>query len=246
METQIPDLSPDEILTPINDGLSIIERRDGHTFGTDALLLASFVRKRPDYIAADFGAGTGVISLLCACRGKFAHIHAVEIQPEYASLIARNAKRCGFCDRITPHCADVRRFTPERELDVVFSNPPYMGADGIASPSRARQIARHEVCGNLDDFCAAASRVLRFGGLFYTVTACDRTVDLLCSMRHNGMEPKRLLWVCHDEHHAPSLLLAEAKKGAKPGVRVEKILHMYRGGEMTADYRAIISNQDQR
>ena len=244
MDTQaakkMPALEDGEILTPINDGIRLIERKDGLAFSTDALLLASFVRRRPDYIAADFGAGTGAISLLCAARGTFSHIHAVEIQKESAAIAQRNVDLNGLAGKITVHCADVRDFAPEKELDVVFSNPPYMGNGGIESPSQARQIARHEVCGDLSDFCAAASRTLKFGGLFYCVTSCDRTADLFCAMRANGLEPKRMRFVCYDCDHAPSLVLTEAKKGAKAGVIAEKILFLYHNGEMTAEYRKMI------
>lgn len=236
-------LQQDEILTPINDGLVLIEKKDGLTFGTDALLLAAFVRRQSRFTAADFGSGTGVISLLCAARNKFAHIHAIEIQPQYAALIGRNAAQNGLTDRITPHCADVRDWNGG-QLDAVFSNPPYMVKSGLAAKNEGRQIARHEMHGTLADFCAAAGRVLRYGGLFYTVCRPDRTADLFCAMRQYGLEPKRTVWVYRDPDHAPALILTEAKKGARAALRVERPLFLYRDGQVSADYRYILENGD--
>ena len=64
----------------INEHLSLTSMTDGLTFGTDAYLLSAYVRRRARGRAVDLGSGTGVIALLCAQRGAFAHIHAVELQ----------------------------------------------------------------------------------------------------------------------------------------------------------------------
>ncbi|MBR6795384.1 MAG: SAM-dependent methyltransferase, partial [Clostridia bacterium] len=55
----------------VNENLIIKQRSDGLLFGTDALLLASFVRRSPKAIAVEFGSGSGIISLLCAKKGFF-------------------------------------------------------------------------------------------------------------------------------------------------------------------------------
>ena len=57
------NLQPDERLDEINENLSLIQKKDGLTFGTDAFLLAAFMKSRVK-TAADFGSGTGVASLL--------------------------------------------------------------------------------------------------------------------------------------------------------------------------------------
>ena len=55
-----PILLPDERLDVINEGLRLIQKKNGLTFGTDAYLLAAFVRPSPRAIAADLGSGTGI------------------------------------------------------------------------------------------------------------------------------------------------------------------------------------------
>lgn len=71
METKIALLG-DERLDVVNENITLIQKKSGLTFGTDALLLAAFVRGSGSGIAADFGAGTGIVSFLTAARGKFA------------------------------------------------------------------------------------------------------------------------------------------------------------------------------
>ena len=61
----------------INEQLSLTSMKEGLTFGTDAYLLSAYVRRRTRGRAVDLGSGTGVIALLCAQTGTYAHIHAV-------------------------------------------------------------------------------------------------------------------------------------------------------------------------
>ena len=75
-----------ERIDVVNDSIRLIQRSDGLTFGTDALLLAAYVRGSATSRAIEFGAGSGIVSLLCATRKKAAHILAVEVQSEFAEL----------------------------------------------------------------------------------------------------------------------------------------------------------------
>ena len=59
-------LLPNERLDKVNENITLIQKKDGLTFGTDAFLLASFIKSTPSKTAAELGAGTGIISLLRA------------------------------------------------------------------------------------------------------------------------------------------------------------------------------------
>lgn len=221
----------DERLDDINEYLKIIQKKDGLTFTSDAYLLAAFVSSTHAR-CADLGAGTGVVSLICAQKGKAQHTWAVELQAEFAALIARNAALNSLADRITPVHADVRKVGRELTggaLDAVFSNPPYFRAGaGIAAKNRMLHDARFEENGNFADFAACAARLLRGAGSFYVVHRAERITDVLCAMRAAGIEPKRLLFVCPDEKSGPNLLLCEGKKGAGAGLAIAPPLIMYR------------------
>ena len=54
----------------INARLTLREHRSGIRYGTDALLLASFVRGRRNAKCADLGTGCGVIPLLLLASGR--------------------------------------------------------------------------------------------------------------------------------------------------------------------------------
>ena len=50
--------------------LEIFEPLSGFSTGTDAVLLSAFVKGRPSEAAVELGAGTGVVSLICAAKRK--------------------------------------------------------------------------------------------------------------------------------------------------------------------------------
>lgn len=229
------ELFDDETLTPVNDGLSLIQKKDGLTFGSDAYLLAAYVRRQSRAKAADLGSGTGIIPLLMLARDKVASVTALEVQPGFAGLIERNARLNSFEDRLSAVCADIREYKPGQglagqglgSLDVVTANPPYMKTSGRRNESERKYIARHEVMGGVADFCKAAARLLRNGGLFYVVWRPDRLGGLMSGLACAGLEPKRMTFVHSRAGLPPCLVLCEAKKEASEGLFVTPPLIMY-------------------
>lgn len=215
----------------INENLTLRVRTDGLTFGTDAYLLYAYLPKKRVHSAVDLGAGTGVISLLVLSGEKAERIHAIEIQPDFAELIEKNAAENRLSDRLTVRCKDVRELTLSDvggRCELVFANPPYL-ADGCGmhAPSDALNIARREIHGTISDFASAAARLLGDGGSFAVVYRPDRMVELFCAMRASLIEPKRLTPVCPRAGTPPCLILCEGRKGGAPGLYVTKPLILY-------------------
>ena len=224
-------LFPDERLDEVNEEIRLIQKKQGLTYGTDAYLLAAYVRPQPRARAVDLGSGTGILPLLLLKRNKIAHVTAVEIQESFAKLIGRNAALNGLSDRMTPLCADVRALQANLlggEVDLVVSNPPYMKCNaGKRNLHDEKYIARHEVCGNITDFCHAAARILRFGGRFACVWRPDRLTELLAAMHDVSLEPKRMTFVHADADAEPCSVLIEAVKGGAPSLRISPPLFLY-------------------
>ncbi|MBQ8401233.1 MAG: methyltransferase [Clostridia bacterium] len=225
-------LLPGERLDEINEDLRLIRKMDGLTFGTDAYLLSAFLKMSPRSTGAELGGGTGVLSLLALTKQKLAHTDVYEIQPEFAELCRRNAALNGLDDRMRVTAGDVRDIVGEQRLDVVYSNPPYMKADcGRENAAGAMNIARREVHGNIGDFCHAAGRLLRHGGTFSVVYRPDRWADLVCALRENSLEVKRVVFVYPSAADRPCLVLTEAKKGAASGMVIAPPLCIYTGAD---------------
>ena len=71
-------LLPDEKLEPLGNNMKIVVSSD-HTFGTDAVLLASFASPKRKDKALDMGTGCGIIPLIW-CKGETKDITAIDIQ----------------------------------------------------------------------------------------------------------------------------------------------------------------------
>ncbi|MBP3666104.1 MAG: methyltransferase [Clostridia bacterium] len=213
-----------EIIHEVNEHIRLIQNTDGLTFGTDAYLLAAYVRPKKSAAAVDLGSGTGIIPLLCLAKGKAARFTAAEIQPSFCGLIGRNAALNGMGDRLTPLCADVREIKAQAvgsEVDLVTANPPYMAPNsGARNETDEKYIARHEVCGTVKDFCEAAGRLLKHGGRFCCVFRPERLGDLFEGLRTAHLEPKRMTLVHATYAASPSMVLVEAVKYAAPGMIV--------------------------
>ncbi len=222
-----------ERIDEVNDKLKLIQNTDGLTFGTDALLLAGYISgKYKD--GCELGGGTGIISMLLLTREKVGNIKLLEVQEEYAELSRKNAELNSLCERLIPVHTDIRDYKSDREFDIVFSNPPYMKtSSGKANILDKKNISRHEVCGDITDFCKSGARLLKFGGIFAAVYRPDRLTDIIAAMRTSGLEPKRMTFVYADTRSESSMVLIEAKKGAKSGIMLTMPLIIYEDNSHT-------------
>ncbi len=201
-----------------------------HRFGTDAFLLSDFANPEKDTKAADLGTGCGIIPLLWHRRRLCSSIVGLEIRPEGAELARQSVALSNAEDRISILCGDLkehRSLFPAASFDLVACNPPYkMKGTGIPSATEAALTARHEHTCTLDDVCKAAAYMLRFGGRFVLCHRPERLTDILCTLRENALEPKKVRFVMQRPDKAPWLVLVEGKRFAKNGLIVLPPLYM--------------------
>jgi tRNA1(Val) A37 N6-methylase TrmN6 len=235
----------DERVDEVNDKLTLIQKPDGLTFGTDALLLAGYVSGKFGR-GCELGGGSGIISMLLVTRDKINTVTVYEVQKEYADLIRRNAEHNRLEDRISAEHKDIRELTADEDCEIAFTNPPYMKCDsGAQNATDAKTIARHEICGDIRDFCKAAAKKLKFGGSFYAVYRPDRLSDIMAAMRECKLEPKRMTFVHGSALSTPSMVLVEGRRGGKPGVKLTRPLILYPDASVTeygADGNYIMNN----
>lgn len=241
------EIKNDERIDEVNESITLIQKKNGLTFGTDAYLLAAYMYNNASGIAVELGGGTGIISLLLRARNRFNKIYVSEIQGEFCDVISRNIDLNGM-ENVFVLEGDVRELSPNDiggEADVVFSNPPYMKTNsGKQNANEYKYIARHEVFGNIDDFCKSAYRLLKYGGRFYVVYRPDRLSELILALNKNKLEPKKMTFVQADTESAPSMVLIEAKKGASPSLTLTRPLILYndKNKSMSNDAKTIYEN----
>ena len=211
---------------------------------TDCVLLADFVNTAGAERGIDLGCASGALMLLLLERAPGLRMTGLEIVPEAASLARENMALNGFEARggiVTGDIRDHRALFRVGSFDLVVCNPPYFPQGSGAVPKEAaRAAARSELLCTLPELCAASAFLLHTGGRACFVHRPERLSELLVCMTAAGLEPKRLRLVCRDADTAPSLVLAEGRRGGKPGLTIEPSLYLYGpDGAESAEYKRI-------
>lgn len=209
----------------LGEGYSVCVSAE-HRFGTDAFLLAEFSAPRRKDSVCDLCSGNGIVALLMSRNFHPERIYAVELQDKAYRQLCLSAKESNAYEILPVH-ADLRQWRAQAQLDLVTCNPPYkVDNTGIKNDSDEVTIARHETMCSIDDVCLAARRSLRYGGRLCICNRPERLADVICSMRANGIEPKRLRTVQKDRSSDPWLILVEGRLGGSPFMRIESPLYI--------------------
>jgi len=227
------------------DGLrdvKLYQRKDGYRFSVDALLLYSFVNVRHVKAAVDLGAGSGVIGLLLARKYIAARILLVELQPSLYRLTERNISLNGLGERVSAVMMDVAHLhekCPAMSYDIAVSNPPFRKpTSGRLSRGEERAVARHELRLRLPELAKSASYLLRARGRFFMIYHPERVVEVFDSLRAEGLEPKRIRFVHNNVDSVSKMVLVEAVKDGRTGLKTERPLILYRkDGSYTDEVR---------
>ena len=228
MLTDKIELLDSEHIEDLGEGVGVVVSKQ-HTFGTDAMLLASFANPKRNDVACDFGSGCGIIPFLWLRDGKCKEITAIEIQENGCNQMLRSSE-LNETDKITILNRDLKEIDDLKtgNFDLVTMNPPYkIENGGIKNDEEYATIARHETFCNMNDIAKSAARLLRFGGKLCICHRPERVFDAMFAMRENGIEPKTLRFVSKKGDTQPWLVLIEGKRGAKNGLKVEKNLVAY-------------------
>lgn len=203
---------------------------DIHTFGTDAFLLYDFANVRHKETACDLCSGCGIIPLLMLRDKLVKPVTAVEIQEDACGLMKRAVSMSLLDGRLNIVNKDLKQIRNEfaaGSFDLLTVNPPYFPVgSGYDCEDEPHRLIRSEVGCTLEDIVRQAAWLLRSGGRMCMCHRPERLTDIICSMRENRIEPKRLRFVAKNEKSAPWLVLIEGKKDAKPSLSIEKTLYM--------------------
>ncbi len=228
-------LKPGETMDRIAGGrLIIIQKERGYRFSLDSLLLAGFVRLKPDDYLADLGAGSGIIASLLALKAPLRGAVGVELQAGLAEMAQRSLVLNSLTDRVRIIQGDLRKiasFLKGGTFDVAVFNPPYRRrGSGRINPQEEKALARHELASSLGDFLSAAAYLLKAAGRVNIIYPAARTASLLVEMRRFNLEPKRIRIVYSRRESPGQFVLAEGIRDGKKELKIEPPLFIYEGG----------------
>lgn len=234
------------------NNLKIIQNKEGFCFGMDSVLLADFAKNiKKEAKVLDLGTGTGIIPILLCGKTNAKEIIGVEIQEEVANMAKRSIKLNNLEDRfkvINKSILELNEIYENQTFDVVVTNPPYKKLNtGIMCEKEKKNLSRHEITANLEDFIKVAKNLLKDKGELYMVHRPERLVDILFLMRKYKIEPKELRFVYPNLQKEPNLILIKGIKNAKPFLKVHKNLYVYKNdGNYTDEIFKIYNNEKNR
>lgn len=235
-------------LSELWPGGPLFDPGGGMPLGMDSLLLADFARPARGR-ALELCCGAAAVTLLLLSRMPGLEADGVELLPAATRSAERNLAANGLERRARVICGDIRAhraLLKAGAYSLCVCNPPYFPAGSGSPPSDpVRAVARSEMECTLSDVLDAAAWALKNGGALDIVHRPERLAELLAEMRSRALEPKRLRLVQRTAESAPSLILAEGRRGAAPGLKIEPplIVRTDSGGE-SAEYRRICHRGD--
>ena len=210
----------------LKNGNKILQDSKGFMFGLDAVLLSHFavgqVRRGESVI--DLGTGNGIIPLLMEKACGASHFTGLEIQKKQVELARQSLGLNGLEEKITIVQGDIKK-VPElfakHSFKVVVSNPPYMALDGRQAQNEKleKSIARHELLCTLEDVVAAADYLLHSHGRFFMIHRPERLPEIFAGLLNHRLQPKRMQLVQPYADQAANLVLLEARKDARAGLK---------------------------
>lgn len=210
----------------LNFGNKIIYQDDEwFAFSLDSVLLANFVTvKLSDKKIVDFCTGNAPVPMLLSFRTR-AKIYGIEIQKEVYELGNDSVVENGMDEQIELILGNVRecdKFIDTESVDVVTCNPPYFKykESSLINENRTKSVARHEVMVNLEEIIVNAKRILKNGGTLAMVHRPDRMIEIIDLLKKYNFEPKRLQLVYPKMDKEANILLIEATKNGKSGLKV--------------------------
>ncbi|MEF2230980.1 MAG: methyltransferase [Pseudodesulfovibrio sp.] len=212
----------------------LIQPEGGYRFSLDSLLLACFARPGRRHAGVDLGCGCGVVGLGLLLHEPGLTLTGVELDPVAADAARNNAQELYFASQFNIIQDDIRTWRPQRVADFVVANPPFrrIGA-GRVSRGGERAAARFEQRADFAAFARCAAVALKTRGKFSFVHLPERLGEIMAALAANGLEPKRLRLVHARPDEEARMVLVQAVKAARPGLRVEPslILHAGRGAQ---------------
>jgi len=225
-------------------GLSLIQKKDGFRFGTDAVLLADFSKNIRSKRTLDLCTGTGIIPILLSAKTTTPEIHGLEIQEDIAEMAGRSVNINSLSERVHIKCGDLKNclsYYPPSSFNLITCNPPYMkSGSAILNDSDNKIISRHEVMCTLEDIIRVSSRLLKPGGHLAMVHRPNRLVDVLATMRDYSIEPKTIRFVHASSDKPPILFLTDAMYKANRDIKILPPLYLYdKDGNETPELKMI-------
>ena len=229
------------------DNLKIIQNTAYFNFSLESVLIPRFCNLKKNMKIIDFCTGNAPIPLILSTLTN-SNIIGVEIQKEVFELAVQSVKLNNLEDRIKILNMDVKNLSEMFEtdtFDLITCNPPYFKVveSSNLNENQIKTNARHETLIDLKDILSVSKKLLKNNASLVMVHRTERVSEILIKMKEYNLEPKRIRFIYPKIGENSNLVLIEARKNGKIGVKVLPPLYCH---ESDGTYTEEILNMFER
>jgi tRNA1Val (adenine37-N6)-methyltransferase len=206
------------------NGLKIIQNASQYCFSSDAVLLCNFVKAGKNDSIVDLCSGSGVVGILAQAKTGAKKLVMVEKQPQLADMCARSLVLNNLQNQaqvLNIDACDAPKVLGNESFDVVCANPPYYLTNGKKLSGRLNiDMAKFEIDFNFDKLCQVTSKILKYGGKFFTINDSSRIAELLTTLNKYNLQPKIIQFIYPKSNFQSNVVLIQATKCGKAGAKV--------------------------
>ena len=203
--------------------LYIIQNPKKYCFTSDAVKLANYCKVKNGGKVVDLCSGSGVIGILVQSKNNAGSVVMVEMQKYLADMSIKSVELNNLSEKIKVINKKLQNISKEIGVgvyDSVVCNPPYnLNKCKLQSEDYEIKVCRHEITVTLEEIIIEASKLLKYGGYFYTVNKEERLTDLMVLLRKHNLEPKELVIVPSSK--GSSIIMVKALKDGKSGIKIK-------------------------
>jgi len=176
--------------------------------GTDAVLIASWIKAMEAESILDIGCGCGIIALMLSQKSK-ACIHGIDIHEPSIMQAKKNAKLNGLQHRIHFYNASLQKYQPQAvsAYDIIVSNPPFF-SNSMKPIKKEKTLSKHDVNLKAHELAYGASCLSHSKSrLFLVLPPAESENFITISAEHNFFLHRKMTIVPKEEKKANRFLM---------------------------------------
>lgn len=206
--------------------------------GTDGVLIGSWCNVHDKKQCLDIGTGTGLIALMVAQRNPQIQVDAIDIDKDATTQASENIQNSPFSKRISVYCTDLLYYSPQKQYDIIVSNPPFYQEDTKSGNSK-RDISRHTDSLPFELLLSKSSTLLTPDGELSLIIPHSASSTLISTAAMSGLYLKRRTDIRSKSSKPPKRTLLTFCKSITLTETSELIIT--ENSKYTAEYTALTS-----
>lgn len=206
-------------------GLKIVQNSKYFNFSLESVLLPRFCEiKNSNMKIMDLCTGNAPIPLILSTITN-SNIIGIEIQDEIYDLAIQSVEINNLSNIINIIKMDAKEVVNHYDtdsFDLITCNPPYFKytENSNINENDIKSNARHEILINIEDIIIIGRKLLKNNGSLVLVHRTERLGEILVLLEKYNLEPKRIKFIYPKKGENSNLVLIDARKNGKLGLKV--------------------------